>query len=123
MLWLLFSLLAIATPQTLGHSLVIVQSFESLGNGDEHIAFIASIHGNEFAGSVILPMLTQALQAHPEWLNGKTCFSSAFQPRCFCRSRAQQSNWVDINRNFPRTIIALLEEEGLSPLAICSGDY
>ena len=93
MLWLLFSLLAIATPQTLGHSLgyrPIV--LESLGNGDEHIAFIASIHGNEFAGSVILPMLTQALQAHPEWLNGKTVFSSAIgQPRCFCRSRAQQS--------------------------------
>ena len=103
MLWLLFSFLAIATPQTLGHSLgyrPIV--LEALGDGDEHIAFIASIHGNEFAGSIILPMLTQELNAHPEWLNGKTVFLLQLaNPDAFVDKERNNRNWVDINRNFP----------------------
>ena len=73
--WLFFTFWAFAAPQTLGHSIghrPIV--LESMGNGAEHIAFIAAIHGNEYAGSVMLPMLVQALDRHPEWLSGKTVY-------------------------------------------------
>lgn len=105
MLWLLSTFLSFASPnpETLGHSIghrpITVERF---GYGDERIAFVATVHGNEFAGSVLLPLLAQELIAHPEWLENKTVlFVQLANPDAFVDSERNNRNWVDINRNFP----------------------
>ena len=119
MLWLLFSVLAYASPHMLGHSVgyrPIV--LESLGDGEEHIAFIASIHGNEFAGSIMLPMLMKALLDNPEWLNGKTVFFLQLaNPDAFVDQERNNRNWVDINRNFPSHNHRTSRRGGREPLS------
>ncbi|MEC8381343.1 MAG: M14 family zinc carboxypeptidase [Myxococcota bacterium] len=103
MFWLILTFWTFAAPQILGQSIGYRPiSLEKMGDGPDHIAFIASIHGNEYGGSVMLPMLVQALEHHPEWLSGRTVyFIQLANPDAYVDQERSNRNWVDINRNFP----------------------
>jgi protein MpaA len=106
MVWLIYSLLSFATPlepsilgYSNGHRPI---TMERLGYGEERVAFVATIHGNEYSGSVLLPLLAKELLANPEYLEDKTVlFVQMANPDAFVDGERSNRNWVDINRNFP----------------------
>lgn len=107
MLWLFISSLsASAFPveshligSSTGHRPIVVEQF---GNGEERIFFISTIHGNEYAGSLLLPLLAQELYDNPQWLEQKSVFMMQLaNPDGFVDSERSNRNWVDLNRNFP----------------------
>lgn len=72
------------------------------GYGDDTILFIASIHGDETAGTFLLESLDTYLKEHPEFLVGKQLIIiPVANPDGFAAGSRFNANGVDINRNFP----------------------
>jgi protein MpaA len=74
----------------------------SMGNGPETILFVASIHGDESAGTPILQALAEHLEAQPEALAGKrVVFIPLANPDGVAHQRRSNAHGIDLNRNFP----------------------
>ena len=73
-----------------------------LGRGQEVILFIATIHGNERAGTPLLKELETYLLDHPEWLDGKqVVLVPLANPDGAQVGSRLNARVVDLNRNFP----------------------
>lgn len=74
---------------------------QTLGNGPETVLLIATIHGNEAAGTPLLRELSYYLKSHPSWLQGRrVVLIKVANPdgrRAHTRGNA---HGVDLNRNF-----------------------
>lgn len=73
-----------------------------LGDGPEVIFILASIHGDETAGSPLVRQLSDYLQMNPHRLAGRrVVLLPAVNPDGMVHSSRENANGVDLNRNFP----------------------
>ncbi len=89
--------------QTIGYS---VQSrpikVHRLGTGEDITLFIATIHGNEWAGTPLLEELRLHLIAHPDLLTGRqVVLIPVANPDGYALNQRGNAHRVDLNRNFP----------------------
>jgi len=72
-----------------------------LGQGRDVIFILATIHGNEPAGTPLVQRLAQYLRQHPLMLRGRTVvLVPAANPDGRANNRRSNANGVDLNRNF-----------------------
>ena len=98
----------ISTPQLvaseiLGHS-VQNRPIEliTLGRGDDSVLIIATIHGNEDAGTPLVHRLIEHLNARPSLLNGRTVMIMPLaNPDGYALRTRGNASGIDLNRNFP----------------------
>jgi protein MpaA len=88
-----------------------------MGNGDDVALLIASIHGNERAGTPLLRRLADHLQQHPRQMAGRqvVLVPVANPDGCAHHTRANVHG-VDLNRNFPAANRQLTDASGAAPL-------
>ena len=73
-----------------------------LGAGEATVLLIASIHGNEPAGTPLLERLGDYLASHPELLHGRrVVLVPVVNPDGVARGTRGNARGVDLNRNFP----------------------
>lgn len=73
-----------------------------LGEGQDVIFIIASIHGNETAGTPLVLLLAQYLQDHYDLLEGrKLVILPVANPDGMFNNSRYNANGIDLNRNFP----------------------
>lgn len=94
-----------------------------LGNGPDTVLLIASIHGDEPAGTPLLFSLHAYLESHPEELRGRTVvLVPKANPDGFASASRENSAGVDLNRDFPasnrRAAAMPLEPETRALLAV-----
>lgn len=89
-----------------------------LGNGDEVILFIASIHGNEPAGTPLVRRLMAYLGEHPELIQGRRIlFIPEANPDGLLKSSRLNARRVDLNRNFPSANYSAKSNHGSASLS------
>jgi murein peptide amidase A len=72
------------------------------GEGDENIMFMATIHGNESAGTSLVLDLMEYIRGNPRIIDGKRLILLPIaNPDGFFRNIRYNVNGVDLNRNFP----------------------
>ena len=88
------------------------------GSGAEVVMMIATIHGDESAGTPLLHRLASHLNANPDLLNGvQLVLVPVANPDGFDRNRRTNSQGVDLNRNFPTSNFSSRSRNGDSPLS------
>jgi protein MpaA len=90
-----------------------------LGDGEDVFWFIATIHGNEAAGTPLAAKLVEWLMAHPEELEGRRVIvTPVANPDGFADNVRHNKNGVDLNRNFPAgNFDAEVKVHGATPLS------
>ncbi|HEX6962979.1 MAG TPA: DUF2817 domain-containing protein, partial [Lacipirellula sp.] len=90
-----------------------------LGEGDDVFWYIATIHGNEAAGTPLAEELIEWLKTHPEELEGrKVVITPVANPDGFAENIRHNKNGVDLNRNFPASNFdAEVKVHGETPLS------
>jgi len=72
-----------------------------LGEGPDVTFILATIHGNEVAGTPLVRWLGKYLRQYPEMLTGRTVvLLSVVNPDGMAHDRRHNSRGVDLNRNF-----------------------
>jgi len=90
----------------------------TLGCGEEVILFIASIHGDESAGTPLLHDLAAWFRDRPQLLDGrKLLLIPEANPDGMAADRRTNSNGIDLNRNFPSDNRTNNRRYGLRPLS------
>ena len=90
----------------------------TLGRGEEVILFIASIHGDESAGTPLLHDLAAWFRDRPQLLDGrKLLLVPEANPDGMAADRRTNSNGIDLNRNFPSDNRTNNRRYGLTPLS------
>ncbi len=75
---------------------------QRLGQGPIAVLYLATIHGNEAAGTPLLEHLAEYLLAHPELTDGvSVLLLPVANPDGMAANRRSNANGVDLNRNFP----------------------
>jgi protein MpaA len=74
----------------------------TLGNGPDYVLFIATIHGNEDAGTPLVHRLIERLRMRPSVLDGRTVYIvPVANPDGYVNRTRGNINGIDLNRNFP----------------------
>lgn len=89
-------------PRTIGHSVegrpIICQAF---GNGADVVLIMASIHGNEPAGTPLLQRLAEELTSREDLLAGRrVLLVPVANPDGYASGERGNANGIDVNRNF-----------------------
>lgn len=72
------------------------------GSGNDSILIMATIHGNEWAGTPLLMRLADHLATHPELVRGRrVVLIPVVNPDGYDRRLRYNANRIDLNRNFP----------------------
>jgi protein MpaA len=75
---------------------------EVYGNGPDVLMIIATIHGNEAAGTPLVAKFAEWLIAHPEELAGRTVvIIPVANPDGYAAGKRFNAHEVDLNRNYP----------------------
>lgn len=73
-----------------------------IGDGPECVLYLASIHGNEAAGTPLLRRLLRRLQEEPELLAGRrVVLLPVVNPDGVAAGKRYNARGIDLNRNFP----------------------
>jgi protein MpaA len=110
--------------RTLWQSQIIAHSVEnrpiemlSAGSGPETVLIIATIHGNESAGTPLLYRLADELSARPDLLhNRRVLLIPVVNPDGYARHTRHNKHNVDLNRNFPADNYQTAGEHGRAAL-------
>lgn len=91
----------------------------SFGTGDEPVLIIASIHGNEEAGTPLVYALARHLASNPRSLDGmgRIVIVPQANPDGVVSRRRSNSRGVDLNRNFPTSNFKGSRRHGSEPLS------
>lgn len=90
----------------------------SVGSGHEVVLFIATIHGNESAGTPLLLQLDANLRANPLIVEDRRAVMiPVANPDGYHHRRRLNVRGVDLNRNFPTHNWKKRKRYGLSPLS------
>ncbi len=91
---------------------------EVYGEGPDTVLFIASIHGNEPAGTPLLNALAERLKSNGLSLGDKrVVLIPISNPDGYERKRRHNANGVDLNRNFPAENFRAKRRHGNKPLS------
>ena len=91
---------------------------EQIGDGPDVILFLATIHGNEWAGTPLVVNLQRHLLRNPELVNGKTILIAPLvNPDGFIDGLRGNRNRVDLNRNFPSDNYGRGFQKGTGPVS------
>jgi murein peptide amidase A len=115
----------VTAPKTLTRELVIGESVENrpltlieMGDGDDVVLIIATIHGDEAAGTRLAQLLVAYLNRYPDLLDGRRV---VILPEINPDGRRRQSRYnarsVDLNRNFSAENRVDSETNGWFPLS------
>lgn len=111
--------LAVAEPRELGRSVEgrpLVA--HALGSGSTAVAIVATIHGDEWAGTPLLAELERFLHRHPDRLEGLTLHLLPMaNPDGFAARRRTNARGVDLNRNYPAANHRASDRHGAQPLS------
>jgi len=89
-----------------------------LGQGPEVVFILSTIHGDEPAGTPLVKKLADYLQQQRKFLEGCTVvLMPVANPDGLARNTRQNTNGVDLNRNFASQNRINNEEFGLTPLS------
>jgi protein MpaA len=89
-----------------------------LGDGEDVFWYIATIHGNEAAGTPMADKLIEWLKSHPEELEGRrVVITPVANPDGFADDVRHNKNGVDLNRNFPAGNFDPVKVHGATPLS------
>ncbi|MGI8906373.1 MAG: M14 family zinc carboxypeptidase [Candidatus Sumerlaeaceae bacterium] len=74
----------------------------TLGKGPDYVLILASIHGNEAAGTPLVLRLEKLLRREPALLEGRrVALIPVFNPDGFIGNTRTNARGVDLNRNYP----------------------
>ncbi len=105
----------VSPSSTDAHGELDVQVF---GTGVEVVMMIATIHGDEAAGTPLLRQLAAHAEANPEILDGvRLVLVPVANPDGFDHDRRTNANGVDLNRNFPSSNYSSRSRHGDEPLS------
>ncbi len=93
----------LTSAHILGHS-VQQRPIEliTIGTGEEKVMIIATIHGNEDAGTPLVYKLLDKLRARPDFLAGRTVLIVPLaNPDGYALRTRFNASGIDLNRNFP----------------------
>jgi murein peptide amidase A len=86
---------------------------EVYGNGPDVLMIIATIHGNEAAGTPLVAKFAEWLVAHPDELAGRTVvIIPVANPDGYAADKRFNMHEVDLNRNFPAGNWGVPQETG-----------
>ena len=86
---------------------------EVYGNGPDVLLIIATIHGNEAAGTPLVAKFAEWLLAHPAELTGHTVvIIPVANPDGYAAGKRFNKNEVDLNRNYPADNWGVAQEQG-----------
>lgn len=86
---------------------------EVYGDGPDVLMVIATIHGNEAAGTPLVAKFADWLVAHPEELAGRTVvIIPVANPDGYAADKRFNMHEVDLNRNFPAGNWGVPQEQG-----------
>ena len=89
-----------------------------VGQGEDVILIMASIHGDEPAGTPLVYRLAEHLRARPDMLTGRQVVLMAVaNPDGLASGTRHNANGVDLNRNFPAWNFAPSPDHGPGPLS------
>ena len=89
-----------------------------LGKGSDVTLIMASIHGNEGAGTPLVRRLSRYLRERPETLNGrKVVLMAVANPDGYANDTRYNARGVDLNRNFEAANRVNSKQAGLTPLS------
>ena len=90
-----------------------------LGDGEDVFLLVATIHGNEAAGTPLAAKFVEWLQANPQELEGRrVVIVPVANPDGFADNVRHNKNGVDLNRNFPAgNFDAAVKVHGDTPLS------
>ena len=89
-----------------------------LGDGPDVTFIMATIHGNEPAGTPLVRRLSWYLREHPELLSGrKVVLMAVANPDGMVNSTRYNAKGVDLNRNFEAANRINTKQTGLLPLS------
>ena len=112
-----------AVPWTvLGHShegrAIEAATFGSPVPGAPAVLLVATIHGDEAAGTPLLRELARRLAEGPEWLAGRrVVVLPLMNPDGLAREQRGNARGVDLNRNFPAPSWRAAPRHGEAPLS------
>ena len=76
-------------------------NYTELGTGSDVVLVLATIHGDEYAGTPIVNRMIGYLEKYPDLLNGKKAIMMPMvNPDGFALNQRFNANGVDLNRNF-----------------------
>lgn len=91
---------------------------EVFGDGRDTILILATIHGNEPAGTPILHELSAHLSQHPELIEGRRIvLVPEANPDGYAKNLRHNVRGVDLNRNFPAGNYQSVGRHGDNPLS------
>ena len=100
---------------SVSNSPIMTQIF---GQGPDVILILATIHGDEPAGTPLLRSLAKHIRSHLELINGRTIvLLPVANPDAFARNTRHNANGVDLNRNFSAANRINTATTGRSPLS------
>jgi protein MpaA len=89
-----------------------------LGEGPDVVLIMATIHGNEPAGTPLVRQLVEHLSERPDLLKGKrVLLMPVANPDGLARGTRHNVHGVDLNRNFPAPNYQVSSSHGSSPLS------
>ncbi len=93
--------------------------FHSFGSGSDCVLIIASIHGDEAAGTPLLEALAEHLSGHTELIrpDQRVILVPRVNPDGVARDSRTNMNGVDLNRNFPASNWRDSRANGTGPLS------
>lgn len=76
--------------------------YHILGDGPRVVLFLATIHGNENAGTPLMHTMMDYLRERPDFLAGyKAVIVPVMNPDGYAKNTRGNAHGVDLNRNFP----------------------
>lgn len=90
----------------------------SYGHGRDVVLIMATIHGNEAAGTPLVHRLAVELESNPSHLEGRrVVLMPMANPDGFAADTRENANGIDLNRNFPADNFTVTDAHGREPLS------
>ena len=91
---------------------------QAFDRGDDVVLIMATIHGDEPAGTPLVQRLAEYLTGHPRLTDGKQVLLMPLaNPDGFAHGTRHNVRGIDLNRNFPAGNFIATDEHGAKPLS------